>query len=169
MELNNIQLPTSLVTDLYKNTLIETEDHPVKHPEKNISNEVTWKYLGNNEKNVLIIVKYNDAVHLPDEQLGFLSKLLSACKMNMGDVVIVNFDQNPYMTYKTANNHFKSKTVLLFEVEPPSFGLPLNFPHFQVQSFSGQTYLYAPSLDELEENELLKSKLWVCLRRIFGI
>lgn len=167
MEVNNIQLSPFLVTELYKNSLVESSEKIDSTAET--SNNITWKYLGNNEKNVLIVVNYHDAVHLPDTQLDFLSKLLSACKLSIGDTAILNIRQNTGITYKTAYEHLRSKNVLLFDVEPTLLGLPLNFPQFQVQSFSGQTYLFAPSLNELEENDLLKSKLWVCLRRIFGV
>ncbi len=169
MELNNIQLSPFLISELYKRSLVETENKNEKPQQEYGTPDLNWKYLGNNEKNVFIVVNNNNSVHLPDKELEFLSKLLSACKLSIGDVVIVNFDQNPSITYKVATDHFNSKTILLFDVEPPILGLPLNFPHFQVQSFSGQTYLFAPPLSELEENNLLKSKLWVCLRRIFGI
>ena len=64
---------------------------------------------------------------------------------------------------------FKSKIVLLFAVEPASFGLPMSFPHFQIQPFAGNSFLFSPSLKELENDKMLKSKLWVCLKRLFNL
>ena len=170
MELNHIELPPFLVAELYKNSIIETSDNNVTFEQEKISpSNVKLKYLGNNEKNILIIVEYNNAVHLPDEQLNFLTNMLAACKLGIGDTAIVNINKNSQMTYKESLDFFKSKIILLFGVEPSAFGLPVNFPHFQVQTFSGKTYLFTPALDDVEKDKVIKSKVWVCLRRIFGI
>ena len=53
-------------------------------------------------------------------------------------------------------------------LHPAMLDLPVNFPHFQVQSFNNSTFLFTPSLHEIQ-NTILKSKLWVCLRRIFNV
>lgn len=174
MPLNNLELPASLIADLYKNSLIETTDTVISASEKEADKDDTsidsdWKYLGNNQKNILIIVDYTETTNLPDPQFDFLTNLLAACKIGIADVVIVNLKNYPDTSYKNFVDHFKSKIIFLYGIEPSTLHLPLNFPHFQVQSFSNCTFLYTPSLEELEKDKVLKSKLWVCLRRIFGI
>jgi hypothetical protein len=47
--------------------------------------------------------------------------------------------------------------------------LPLNFPHYQIQPFANCSFLYTPSLSEVETDKVQKSKLWVALRRLFNI
>jgi hypothetical protein len=128
-----------------------------------------WKYLGANQKNILVMVDYPDTVHLPDEELSFLTSMLTACKLSLADVVIINRNNYKETPYKELISHFKSKIIFLFGVDPVSFGLPVSFPHFQVQPFANASFLYAPPLEERKKDELLKSKLWVSLRRIFGI
>jgi len=170
MDLNHIHLPASVVADLYHSSLIETDDIPAKV--QPVIPDITtpeWKWLGDNRKNILIIVQYPDAVHLPDRELGFLTGILGACKLNTGDVAIVNLNNHPGVTYKEFISFFKSKTIFLFAVEPATFGLPMSFPHFQLQSFANNSFLFSPSLQDLGEDKVLKSKLWVCLRRIFGL
>ncbi|MBK9568854.1 MAG: hypothetical protein IPO53_02260 [Chitinophagaceae bacterium] len=54
-------------------------------------------------------------------------------------------------------------------MEPAAFGLPMHFPHYQIQAFAGNSFLYAPSLKELENDRVEKSKLWVCLKRLFNL
>ena len=87
----------------------------------------------------------------------------------MADVVIVNHKNHRETAYKELVTFFKSKIVLLFAVEPVSFGLPMIFPHFQIQPFAGNSFLFSPSLKELENDKILKSKLWVCLKRLFNL
>ena len=128
-----------------------------------------YKYLGNNKKNILVIVNNNEVVHLPDIELTFLTGVLGACKLSLADVVIVNFSNYPESSYKELTSFFKSKIVLLFAIEPAAFGLPMTFPHYQIQAFAGNSFLYSPSLKELENDKVQKSKLWVCLKRLFNL
>jgi len=177
MGLNDLHLSSNILAALYPSSLINSEKtDAIQQPlpaeikiESDKTIETGWKFLGNNQKNVLIVVNYNSAVHLPDEELNFLTNLLAACKLNLGDVAIVNRNNYKETGYKVFLSHFKSRIVFLFGVEPTVFGLPVSFPIFQVQSVAGCTFLYTPALEEQSNDTLLKSKLWVSLRNIFGI
>jgi len=186
MSLNNIELPASLVADLYKSSLVEEmsgkaadrspESSPVVVPsaekeifKKTLHGETANKYLGNNRRNILIAVFYKDVVHIPDNELQFLTGILTACKLSLEDVAIVNLHNYPGDPYRELTGILKSKIVLLFDAEPASFGLPMNFPHYQLQAFANNTFLYSPSLKQLENDKVEKSKLWVCLKRLFNL
>jgi hypothetical protein len=181
MGLNDLNLSPAILSRLYPFSLINTGNmdsiHPVAptkestkaktEPEKPIAQP--WKFLGSNQQNILIVVNYSNAVHLPDDELSFLTNMLAACKLSLGDVAIVNRNNYKDVLYKELLTHFQSKIVFLFGVEPAEFGLPVSFPYFQVQSLANSTFLYTPALEERHTNTLLKSKLWVSLRGIFGI
>jgi len=62
MSLNNIQLKSSLLADLYKDLLIETSSSFIPEPRQ-------LKYLGNNRKNIIVIVSHQTLPFLPDEEL----------------------------------------------------------------------------------------------------
>jgi hypothetical protein len=182
MGLNDLHLSPSIIAALYPSSLIIPDQTdtvaktrvlkagPIEiaaNAEENT--EPDWKYLGHNKKNILVIVSYTDAVHLPDEELAFLTNMLSACKLNLGDVAIVNKHAYRDSAYKNYMEAFKPKTVFLFGVEPSAFGLPVSFPYFQVQAIANCTFLYTPPLEQQRQDALLKSKLWVSLRSIFSI
>jgi hypothetical protein len=174
MDLNHIKLSASVVAELYQSSLIDSGESPVNQAMTDISDieptaSSVWKSLGENRKNVLIIVSYSNAVHLPDNELTFLTGILGACKLRMADVAVLNLNNHPEASYKELVTFFKSKIVLLFEVEPALFGLPMSFPHFQIQPFAGNSFLYSPSLKALENDKVMKSKLWVCLKRLFNL
>lgn len=181
MDLNHIELPPIVVADLYYSSLIGgPETTPPKGAETGIPDEqkssqsenspsALWKSLGSNQKNILIIVKTSDGVHLPDHELTFLTGILGACKLSLADVAIVNLHNHPQASYKELTSFFKSKIVFLFDMEPAAFGLPMHFPHYQIQAFAGNSFLYSPSLKELENDRVEKSKLWVCLKRLFNL
>lgn len=174
MDLNSIILPASVVAELYDDTIVDTGELQAKSPP--IASPVTdpgvngrWKWLGENHKNILVLVRYPEAEHLPGRPLHFLTGMLTACKLELKDVAVLNLAQDPGAEYKELIKEFRSRVVLLFDVEPSLLGLPINFPHFQIQPFANNSFLYSPSLEMLEEDKILKSKLWVCLRRLFNI
>ena len=181
MGLNDLHLSPSILSWLYPNSLINTgnvENAQAELPAKTLTapkkdNEKlgspAWKFLGNNQRNILVVVNYNTPVHLPDEELSFLTNMLAACKLSLGDVAIVNRNNYTDVMYQDLLNHFQSKIVFLFGVEPTDFGLPVSFPYFQVQTLANRTFLYTPALEQRHTDPLLKSKLWVSLRSIFGI
>ena len=182
MGLNDLNLSPGILAALYPSSLINMDKtdaifqpqaiQPVA-PEITTESEsakgLDWKYLGNNQKNILIVVNYDNAVHLPDEELNFLTNMLTACKLGLGDVAIVNKYNYKESFYKDFLTEFKSKVVFLFGVEPFVFKLPVSFPYFQVQTVANCTFLYTPALEEQRKDALLKSKLWVSLRTIFNI
>jgi hypothetical protein len=174
MDINHIELSPVLVAELYQSSLVDTDEEPLPVQPLAVTKQKDipgpgWKWLGENKKNVLVIVQYAGSVYLPDEELSFLTGILGACKLSIGDTAIVNLVNHADVTYKELLAHFKSKIIFLFGVEPTAFGLPVSFPHFQVQAFANSTFLFAPTLKELEADKMLKSKLWVCLKRIFNI
>jgi hypothetical protein len=175
MGLNDMQLSAGLVAGLYPSSIVitdqsENETQPVV-PDKTGSgpDQAEWKTLGNNQQKILVVVEHANTVHLPDEDLDFLTGMLAACKLSLDDVLLINYHHYLSYDYKTILGRFGSRQVFLFGLDPLSFGLPVNFPPFQPQQVAGCRFLYAPSLGECRNDKLAKSKLWVCLRNIFGI
>jgi hypothetical protein len=177
MSLNDLHLSASLISTLYPSTLISPndEDSVTVAKKSGIEQKITanstasWKSLGNNQKNILIVVDYPDIVHLPDDELNFLTGMLTACRLSLVDVAIINTNNYKLINYKDILAEFNSKIIFLFGVSPGDFGLPVNFPFFQLQTVSNCTFLYTPALEQRHTDKLLKSRLWVSLRSIFSI
>lgn len=161
MSLNNIQLSSQLLADLYPDVLVETA-------QKQVAKEPAFKFLGSNKKNILVIVSKEETAFLEDAELNFLSSVLTACKFSLADVAIVNMHNNA-ADYTSLIHFFNSRYVLLFDVEPQAIDLPFNFPHFQIQKFDQCTYLSAPALNNIEPDKTTKTKLWNSLKNLFGL
>ncbi len=176
MSINNIELPAYAVAEIYTNSLVTEKNAaaiPVASKEPlpqttTTGTNTNWKWLGKNEQQILIVVNNSKVVHLPDNELAFLTGILGACKLSLADVAIVNLNNHTDAGYKQLTTEFKSKKVFLFGIEPATFDLPMNFPHYQVQAFTGISFLYAPALKELENDKAEKMKLWGCLK-MFGL
>jgi hypothetical protein len=192
MTLNTIELNEFAITELYRNSLLASDTPsqlksspaetapktvqipPVEtapgHPSKEAS--PAYRFLGNNGRKITLVVESPGIAYLPDDQLAFLSKMLEACKMNMGDVALVNHAASP-VVIATLKSQLQPSVIVLFGVGPVDIRLPINFPLFKIQPYDQCSYLYTPSLEELvqptEEGKLLKSKLWICLKTLFNI
>jgi hypothetical protein len=172
MSLNSIKFEPTDIAFLYKNSLVEINVKQEVFSQANTNAEPPingFKYLGENKKKTLVIVRNADAVHIPDKQLSFLTKLLAACNLNLADVAILNFQDHSSSEFNEIINYFKPKVVLLFDIEPAEFGLPMIFPQFQVQGYKDSLFVSSPSLEVIEPDKTLKGKLWVCLKKIFNL
>jgi len=163
MSLNQIQLTNQQLANLYPDVLVEsTAASPVPKQQ-------SVKFLGKNAKNIVLLVSNDTVPFLPDDQLSFLTNILSACKLSLADVAIVNIHSVDKDEVETLIEPLAPKNVLLFGIAPLSIDLPINFPQFQLQAFNKRTYLYSPDLKSLETNKELKLKLWNSLKSLFGL
>lgn len=171
MSLNKMQLPASVIAGLFKHALV-LSDKKNSEIETLTGTKPAFNFLGNNLKRITLIVNSARPFFLEDQNLVFFTKMLDACKLGIKDVAIINHNINP-VTIEELRSALDPRIVLLFGLDPTSIKLPFNSPAFKIQEFDNCTYLYVPSLEELskdtEEGKVLKSKLWVCLRKLFEI
>lgn len=134
--------------------------------------DAPYRYLGKNARNISVIVHTPTEAYLPEAELQLLTKMLDACKLNLGDVAIINLAAHAVHYNQLAAQLHPQKT-LLFGVQPEQIGLPLSFPPFKEQEYAGCTYLLATTLEAMnqpnEEGKILKGKLWGCLKKMFNI
>lgn len=171
MSLNNIDLPASVIASLYSTVLIQP-DEIIEKINPTPLGDVSLKFLGSNLKNIVVLVNYSRETFINDHDLQFLTKMLEACKLTLGDIALVNiFSEHPSLPELQAR--LQPMYMILLGVDPSDIQLPLLFPNFKLQSYAGCTYLGTPALPELnqhtEEGKLLKTKLWSCLKQLFGV
>ena len=166
MSLDNIQLPGIVLQNLYSKSLFDLK---TGNADKNSSTAATISFLGNNQKKIAIILVSPEVIYLPDDDLNFLLGILSACKLSMADIALINLSKNSALSYKDIAAQLLAEKIFLFGVKPDALGLPLQFPHYQVQQYNNQVYLSSISLTELQNDKEEKMKLWNCLKNIFLI
>lgn len=178
MSFQQLKIAPETMADLYKGQLVilegveKKEVSALSKPIDRIEEAASIRFLGNNKQKVGILVNFPEDVFLPDKHLQFLTKILEACKMNLGDVAILN-----HATQKVGITELRPlwqpSALLLFGITPEEFGLPINFPEFKSQAYDGVIYFTFPPLEVLnqdsENGKILKSKLWVCLKKLFNI
>lgn len=162
MDINNIKLTAQLLTDLYETSLVDTNTTLMPQmPEV--------RFLGENLKHILVIVNNTEVAYLADEEYELLSNILGACKINVIDVAVVNWQRMETKDAQQILQQLHPKQVILFDLSPIEFGLPINFPEYQVQNFDKRSYLYSPALSKLQNNVAAKKQLWSALKNLFAI
>jgi len=130
-----IQLPEVVIAGLYKDALVITQTDPEPKASQQFTNKkikqeespappIKKLFFGSNKKNVAILIKDSSAVHINDEWLTTLSKLLNACKLTLEDVAIVNFAHQSEM-FSALKETLKPKIALLFDVTTQDVQLTL--------------------------------------------
>lgn len=165
MSLDNIQLSPLLVEKLYSKALVDL--NTIKAVPAN-NDRPGFNWLGNNAKNILIVVNEPAAAFLQDNDLNLLLGILTACKLTMADIALINFHKNDHASYHSLNEALNPATILLFGTDPAELDFPLNFPHFQLQGYNGQHYLSSPALNMLAADVSLKKQLWQSLQKHFS-
>ena len=163
MSLDNIQLSGETCEILFKHNLIASTTSAII-TDSMIKSEI--RSLGDNQKQILFLVENSTSSFLPEEEMELLTNLITACKLSMADIALVNFNSNK-KSYQEFNAQFKPKKILIFGIGTTELELPFAIPHFQIQPFHQQFYLSAPSLKEFLRNKNLKKELWVCLQKLF--
>jgi len=192
-ELQNIKLPNFLITDWYKSHLIEMEVSTVTNtvflnaapaipivpthspaPEALAvpqPTEVEW-FTGDNKKNITIVINQQSFAVISAEWSTFLSNVLSACKLTLFDVVIVNIHK------KTINHsqiiaQFKSQYMLVFDVAPSLIGIPATIPNYEIRVNDNCSFVFYESialmLDNKSDTKQVKMRLWNSLKKLFNI
>lgn len=171
MSLNGINLNNQMLADLYANVLVQTTPSntasvttstPVPEPQP-------LKFLGKNTRHIVLLVHNQEVPFLTDGELNFLTNILSACKLSLADVAIVNIKGWQPTEVLDRLAPLEPQSILMFGLAPTDVDLPVNFPPFRLQPFGGRTYLHAPTLEELEKEKALKMNLWNALKTLFNI
>lgn len=152
-------LPYPIIAGLYKNVLLSGEKQLVKAlPETTHVPELA---------KTLAIIKTGSA-EIPAAQMNFLASIMTACKLSQEEYKAIPERHTHPLDYLSLKAKYEAPIILLFGIEPAGIQLPIHFPMFQVQSFQGCQYLWAPGLESIEQDKSLKMQLWQSLKKMFS-
>lgn len=172
-----MQLPAFLAAAFYKNQLVILPENqapareniePVYAPSK----EPVKVFLGDNNKKITVLHTEPTAAFLTDEQFKLISGIITACKLSMADIALVNLAHQK-MSFQEIKEQLQAKFLILFDVNPTSIELPFTIPPYQMQEYNNCKILVAASLQFMtaETDAVKKEKilLWNALRKMFSI
>ena len=164
-------LPGFVLADLYSKSLVFIDDEIKQQTEKN-SVQNTNTYLGNYVKKIIVLVNNADNSYINDADLNFLSGILKACQLNLADIALINFNNNP-VSFLYLKKEMKVEFLLSFGVTALQIELPFDMPLYQVQHYDNCQIVITPSLTALnqqtQESKTEKTKLWKSLQKMFSL
>ncbi len=167
MGIDNIQLPISLYQSLFKKNLVDLQTKITR--DESHKKDAGIDFLGGNEKKIAFVVNNEEHKFLNDNELKFLSGLINACNITMGDIAIINFARHKDLKYNDLISRLALHKVLCFDVSAADIDLPFAIPYFQIQVFQEIQYIFCPALEQLQEDVDSKKQLWASLQKIFKI
>lgn len=175
MSFDQLILPSSAIVSLYGHSLVESEKTgPLSKEVASTAAEGPTRILftGGNARRVCLVMTGSADDRTFDMQWQFLMRMMAACKMELKDIAVIDAKQQT-IDIRELKEQLIPAQLILFGISPLEIGLPVNFPQYKSQSYDDTIYLSVSALDALtqenEEGKLLKSKLWLCLRQLFGV
>lgn len=178
MSFENIQLTDDQLADFYGKqlVLVEKGDNTVKTetqaakpaiaPEPVTASAPLQGITGKNKKQFVWLVEEHYFPYLNDADFQFLGDVLTACKMNMEDIALVNVANN--------RNHFddlvqqlQPKFIIASGVQVDA--LPIQSADYRVQEQQGYLICCTETLEAIRTDKSKKSKLWLALKQMLGL
>jgi hypothetical protein len=178
MSFDNIQLTDDQLADFYGKQLVivEKADNVPKPETKAAKPTIAAEPVaatapllgitGKNKKQFVWLVEEHYFPYLNDADFQFLVDVLTACKMNMEDIALVNVANN--------RNHFdelmqqlRPKFVIASGVQVDA--LPIQPADYRVQDQQGYLFCCTETLEAIRTDKSKKSKLWLALKQMLGL
>ena len=126
---------------------------------------VVFKYLGKNQKNILILV--NDAGNdvSTDKGKELLRNIVKALLLTANDFALLNYAAYVGTGFEEFKSFFNSKLVFAFGVTPSHLGLgeqPVN----EIIMHGAAQLIFSGNLDQLADDQMGKKNLWGSLKKL---
>lgn len=137
--------------------------------------EQAIKYLGNNKKNVLILIDNDPFDFLSEKEEMLLIKgkekksILEALSLSLEDIAMVNLAKSPVKSFKDIQMQFHPERVLAFGIHLRKAGLQMDAPDYVPLSLPDCKIVFSESLDVISGNDAKKKVLWLALQKMFGL
>jgi hypothetical protein len=169
MSLDQLQLDPYLLARIYTQPIVPGKNMPVPQAvPKAPAAPPAIKFLGENQKNISLLIQNESEAYLNDELFNLLTNILNACKLGMQDISLINISQYPAMPFTAWQAAVPMKQTVLFGIPPSSLGLE-SFPTYQVMQVSGCQLLYSDPLSDIAQDKVLKGKLWGGLKQLLNV
>ena len=165
MSLDQIKLDPYLLARIYTQPIVPGKSMPAPTVAAEIPKV---KYLGENQKNISLLIQNESEAYLNDELFNLLTNILNACKLGMQDISLINISQYAAMPFTAWQTAVPMKQCVLFGIPPANLGLE-TIPTYQVMQVNGCQLLYSDPLLAISQDKALKGKLWGGLKLLLNV
>ena len=169
-EQKNIAIEDKILPNQKEEEIVAIEELPLKEIKEEVKEEIKipdtistpqtdFKYLGENNKYILIIVKEPEADFLKSVDLTFLLKILSAKKLTLDDVAIINTEKNEALDFDSLKNFFACTKIITFGINPKSLQIDTAVAN-KISIFKNTPILGTWDLPKLQADTSKKTIFW---------
>ena len=127
--------------------------------------KTVFKYLGKNQKNILILVNDNQNDVSTEQGRELLRKLVKAINLTANDFALVNYSDYTSEKYNDLKAFFNCKLMIAFGVNAVDLNLPTQ-PLHQLINYAEDTLLFTKNLHDLDTDQVSKKILWTSLQQL---
>ncbi|MCO4293584.1 hypothetical protein NF867_11980 [Solitalea sp. MAHUQ-68] len=160
---NSVQAPQSPV--IQESNVVE------KVEEVQLEATEGFDYLGENNRYVLVLVNYPNSKYIIDKDKEFFLKVISALKMNLDDVAVLNYAYYKNADLTALKSFFSCSKIIAFGLPTDSLVFKsLNMHDYATTSFNNVSIMRSPdSLSLIEADKNKKMVLWNALKLLFNV
>jgi hypothetical protein len=164
--LQNREEQQEMIEEVPKETIVSAEQAVREAPPVSLKNaEPAFKFLGNNKRNILILVndKENDVSDEKGREL--LRKIVKSVNLTANDFALLNYAHYSDVSFTQLQGHFSSVIVFAFGVSPQHLRLN-DHPENTVVTEGEVKLIFSAELRQLEEDQNGKKVLWGSLKQL---
>jgi len=120
---------------------------------------VAFDYLGENNKYFLLLINDPGSKSMAPKELEALQSILTAKKMELKDVALVNMNNYPSATFQQLKAYFACNRVVLFGIAPQQLQIP-SIASNQISEHAGTKLLATFGFSEMMSNVDKKKAFW---------
>jgi hypothetical protein len=177
MGINDLTLSPALVASLYPETLIVTKELSgdldiaqtglTRDPGK-----TDYPFLGKSRQPFCFLVSHPESEFIPENQLAFLQKILTACKYSLDDIAIINTGRRQVEINKLIKQ-FDPRIIFLWGTDLDVTGINQELPDMAITTWQNISIVPVEKtgmmLNDNPEGIALKRDLWICLKKLFNL
>ncbi|KIO76004.1 hypothetical protein TH53_17445 [Pedobacter lusitanus] len=126
---------------------------------------VAFKYLGKNQKNILILVNDEQNEVSTDKGKELLRNIVKALQLTANDFALLNYATCMQTGFEELKSFFKLNVVLSFGVTPLHLGMG-EHPVNEIIMQDAAQLIFSGNLDQLADDQIGKKTLWGSLKKL---
>lgn len=127
---------------------------------------VDFKFLGNNKRNILILV--NDEENEVSDEMGreLLRKIVKSVNLSANDFALLNYANYRGTGFQALQDYFCSTLIFAFGVTAAQLSLATSHPEHVIVQEGSVRMIFSSELKTLDKNPAGKKALWGSLQNL---
>jgi len=149
------------------NLVANEQDEAVPVPgSMRIPQAIEFKYLGKNQRNILILV--NDEQNDVSDDAGreLLRKIVKSVNLTANDFALLNYAKYKGSDFKQLQEYFAATLVFAFGVTPMQLSIGTPHPEHAIVLEGAVRMIFSAELKTLDQNPAGKKALWGSLQNL---